>query len=443
MAAMSLSRRPFLQRAALLLGAAALPPSAWARMAAASSPEASAAPIAPTARLAAAWRARSAGADAANTTDYVGVLHLDWAAGQVRIAQATPVQGRAHGLLAEAGGGFLAIASRPGRWLMRLDAQGKLVQQHWLDQETPARSFDGHIMASNDGQWLYTTETDRNSGQGWVSVRDARTLAKVAQWATQGMDPHQLLRDTQGMLVVANGGIPRTAKGEKRDLHLMAPSLVRLNPANGELLGQWRLADPRLSIRHLAWSTGEQPLLGVALQAEHDDIDQRRARAGTVGRQGAAHPHAHRHGGRLRRRHCPGAGRRLCDQRPARGPGRAVAPRRARHPDDDCRAARGLRAQPPALDRPARRRAAGRSARCGLVAPAPGPGHAGLATGDVARQPLDCAEHLSFGDAASEWLHMASSARESRKWWPAVLMSLVAAGYCTIIVMVVAEKMHR
>lgn len=50
---------------------------------------------------------------------------------------------------------------------------------------------------------------------------------------------------------------------------------------------------------------------------------------------------------------------------------------------------------------------------------------------------------VAFGDAASEWLHMASSARESRKWWPAVLMSLVAAGYCTIIVMVVAEKMHR
>ena len=91
------------------------------------------------------------------------------------------------------------------------------------------------------------------------------------------MDPHQLLRDAQGMLVVANGGIPRTADGKKRDLHLMAPSLVRLNPANGELLGQWRLADPRLSIRHLAWSTGDQPLLGVALQAEHDDIDQRRA----------------------------------------------------------------------------------------------------------------------------------------------------------------------
>ena len=272
---MLISRRPFLQRAALLLGAAALPPSAWANTANPSA--ATATPTAPSARLAAAWRARSAGAEAAATTDYVGVLQLDWGAGQVRIAQATPVQGRAHGLLAEAGGGFLAIASRPGQWLMRLDAQGKLVQQHRLDQETPARTFDGHIMTSDNGQWLYTTETDRSTGQGWVSVRDARTLAKVAQWATQGMDPHQVVRDAQGMLVVANGGIPRTAKGEKRDLHLMAPSLVRLNPANGELLGQWRLADPRLSIRHLAWSTGEQPLLGVALQAEHDDVDQRRA----------------------------------------------------------------------------------------------------------------------------------------------------------------------
>lgn len=98
---MPISRRPFLQRAALLLGAAALPSSAWANTANPSA--ATAPPTAPSARLAAAWRARSAGADAASTTDYVGVLQLDWGAGQVRIAQATPVQGRAHGLLAEAG----------------------------------------------------------------------------------------------------------------------------------------------------------------------------------------------------------------------------------------------------------------------------------------------------------------------------------------------------
>jgi hypothetical protein len=46
------------------------------------------------------------------------------------------------------------------------------------------------------------------------------------------------------------------------------------------LLGQWRLNDHRLSLRHMAWSvasTANQPLLGIALQAEHDDAAQRRA----------------------------------------------------------------------------------------------------------------------------------------------------------------------
>ena len=54
-------------------------------------------------------------------------------------------------------------------------------------------------------------------------------------------------------------------------------------------LGQWRLTDPRLSLRHLAWAgAGATPhggdasaamatglTLGIALQAEHDDTAQR------------------------------------------------------------------------------------------------------------------------------------------------------------------------
>jgi hypothetical protein len=51
---------------------------------------------------------------------------------------------------------------------------------------------------------------------------------------------------------------------------------VALHPGTGELLGQWRLADPYLSIRHLAFDahTGR---LGLALQAEHPDATQRHA----------------------------------------------------------------------------------------------------------------------------------------------------------------------
>jgi hypothetical protein len=65
----------------------------------------------------------------------------------------------------------------------------------------------------------------------------------------------------------------------------MDPSLVRLHPHSGALLRQWRLDDPRQSIRHLAWSLpvaadvrgpARASLLGIALQAEHDDPARRR-----------------------------------------------------------------------------------------------------------------------------------------------------------------------
>jgi hypothetical protein len=54
----------------------------------------------------------------------------------------------------------------------------------------------------------------------------------------------------------------------------MDPSLVRLDPADGRLLGQWRLDDPRLSVRHLA---RQGACTALALQAEHDDAARRAA----------------------------------------------------------------------------------------------------------------------------------------------------------------------
>jgi hypothetical protein len=120
-----------------------------------------------------------------------------------------------------------------------------------------------------------------------VSVRDSQTLRKVAQWRTYGVEPHQLLLDASGKLMVANGGILRAEGDKKRDLQLMDSSLVRMDPTTGERLGQWRLKDPRLGIRHMAWGNpvaatgaGQQtakPLLGIALQNEHDDLIRRRA----------------------------------------------------------------------------------------------------------------------------------------------------------------------
>lgn len=208
--------------------------------------------------------------------DYVGVLRQDWQAGLIRIVHAIPVESRVHGLVAHTSGGYYAVACRPGKWLLRVDASGRIAQRRELNDEPGGRTLDGHAVLSPDRRWLLTTETAPASGEGWISVRDALTLARVAQWRTHGIEPHDARFDSQGRLFVANGGILRGAGDRKRDLDRMESSLVCLDGERGELLRQWRLPDRRLSLRHLAIvGSGQQVRVGVGIQAEHDDAGQR------------------------------------------------------------------------------------------------------------------------------------------------------------------------
>lgn len=217
---------------------------------------------------------------AGGPTDYVGILEPDWQAGRVIIRQALVVPDRVHGLLDDGADGFIAVAFRPGQWLMRVDGAGKIAQHRSMADEGN-RTLDGHALFDPSGQWLFTTETDRQDSQGWIGVRDRRTLKKEAEWRTHGIEPHQACLDASGKLLVANGGILRAAGDRKRNLDQMDSSLVRLDPRNGSLLGQWRLPDPRLSLRHLALGTdlarNGKPLVGIAIEAEHDDPARRAA----------------------------------------------------------------------------------------------------------------------------------------------------------------------
>jgi hypothetical protein len=146
-----------------------------------------------------------------------------------------------------------------------------------LNEAEPERVFEGHAAFSADGRVLFTSETDVITGQGLVGVRDSRSLAKLDEFPTHGIGPHMLLVEQSGALLIANGGIltlPETGR-TKLNLDRMDASLVRLSSHTGWLLGQWRLPDPRLSIRHLARARDSS--IGIALQAQHDDLDQRRS----------------------------------------------------------------------------------------------------------------------------------------------------------------------
>jgi hypothetical protein len=120
-----------------------------------------------------------------------------------------------------------------------------------------------------------STESDAADGAGLLVRRDASTLAVLEEWPTGGIDPHAVLALPEGGWLVANGGVPTLPESGrvKGDLSAMDSSVVHLD-TQGRQRGIWRLADKRLSLRHLARHAGG--LVGVALQAEHDDPDERR-----------------------------------------------------------------------------------------------------------------------------------------------------------------------
>jgi hypothetical protein len=235
--------------------------------------------------LAAAWpwvaQAASPGRRFAAAWVRGGVHRVGWLAlaadrRSVREVASLPVPTRAHGVALTPEGHLLAVARRPGDWLLRWPGPGQAPRWRWSE---PLRAFNGHALLGPDGRHLYTTGSDLEGGGGLVAVHDARTLDLLDEWPTHGADPHQLVWDrlAPGQLIVANGGIltlPETGRAKHR-LERMDSSLVRLDPARGgQRSGQWRLDDPRLSLRHLAWSL-DGARLGIALQAEHDDPAQR------------------------------------------------------------------------------------------------------------------------------------------------------------------------
>jgi hypothetical protein len=194
----------------------------------------------------------------------IGVLGLE--GGTLAPRTSLDVPTRAHGLAIEPDGSVLAVARRPGDWMLRWQPGQRTATWVWAE---PGRAFNGHVAASADRRRLFTSETALDSGAGLIGVRDARSLEKLAEWPTHGIDPHALLVDGNA-LIVANGGVPtRPETGRiKRDLQRMDSSLARINASDGALLGQWRLDDQRLSLRHLARNGA---LVGIALQAEHDE----------------------------------------------------------------------------------------------------------------------------------------------------------------------------
>ncbi len=218
-----------------------------------------------TRRVAAAW-------DDAAGRHHVGLLSMDQ--DRMRVSASIEVPTRAHGLALEPDGSVLAVARRPGEWLLRWRPQRPgdrdAATWHWLEDDN---RLNGHVLV--DGDSLLTTETDQESGDGQLVRRDRLSLVVTARWPTRGADPHAMLMLPDRQVLVANGGIASRPETGRRGLALdqMDASLVFMSPSDGAVGRMLQVPDPRLSLRHLAWHRSGR--VAVAMQAQHDDAQQR------------------------------------------------------------------------------------------------------------------------------------------------------------------------
>jgi len=170
---------------------------------------------------------------------------------QGRIAFDLPLPARGHGIaLASDRRRAIAVARRPGQFLRVFDpatgAGGATIEA------ADGFFYCGHAVFSSDGELLYATETRAEDAAGFIGVYDGRDRwRRVAQWPTQGGDPHELLLQGDA-LVVANGGFGLD-EGAGID-----PSMVRIDTRDGRVTDQALPPDEfsQVSLRHLAIADG-------------------------------------------------------------------------------------------------------------------------------------------------------------------------------------------
>lgn len=171
----------------------------------------------------------------------------------------------------------VAFARRPGDFAFAFDPQsgdsGRLIPA------AADRSFCGHGAFTADGRLMFATEVIASTGEGVLGIYAVReTWARVGEYRTHGLDPHEVRLMPNGRtLVVANGGILMRSDLPRLKLNLqdMDPSLVYLDAADGRVIAQIRPEKElhQLSIRHIAIDSKGRVAIAMQYEGpEEDDV---------------------------------------------------------------------------------------------------------------------------------------------------------------------------
>ncbi|EEE38034.1 twin-arginine translocation pathway signal [Rhodobacteraceae bacterium KLH11] len=167
----------------------------------------------------------------------------------------------------------IAFARRPGTFALVIDCATGAVLKHL--QAPAGRHFYGHGTFSADGTRFFTTENDYEAAEGVIGVWDAASYARVSEFSSGGIGPHDIrLMPGGDMLVIANGGIETHPDSGRVKLNLptMRPNLTYAD-LSGSVVAQVELRDAlhKNSIRHLA--VRGDGLVGFAMQWQGDQTE--------------------------------------------------------------------------------------------------------------------------------------------------------------------------
>jgi hypothetical protein len=134
----------------------------------------------------------------------------------------------------------------------------------------------GHACFSFDGQYLFTTESNFETGDGVIVVRETQGYQIVRSFPSYGVGPHELAMMPDGKtLVVANGGLRTHPDSGRKVLNLntMESNLSYIDTRTGTLIEQARINNQsydfsKASIRHL--DVSPCGTVAIALQVQRE-----------------------------------------------------------------------------------------------------------------------------------------------------------------------------
>jgi uncharacterized protein len=158
---------------------------------------------------------------------------------------------RLHAVVPAPGGGAVAIARRPGDLAFVLGKPGEPL----VLRAAAGRCFAGHGVFFDHGRKFAIAEIDAETADGHIGVLDVEAgFARIADYPTAGVGPHELVR-IEGGMVVANGARePNTDPTLRALLTTAARSNIAVLGEGGQVRSVLEAgADfTGLSLRHMA-----------------------------------------------------------------------------------------------------------------------------------------------------------------------------------------------